>query len=169
MSRTRSERPSQGGATPWTPARVFLAFSATYHLVLGIAGLAVDQTFPVTAEAARTAGSEYVFGTFETNGWHSALALLLGLASLCFVVRPRRAREAAIAIGLSQVFAVVSLAVEDPSAVLLAANGADQVIHTITAIGGITSGLLTLADRRLGTSRRASGHGPDGRVRETQG
>jgi hypothetical protein len=44
--------------------------SALYHLPLGIAGLLYDQTFPIGSAEAERAGSEHVFGVFETNGWH---------------------------------------------------------------------------------------------------
>lgn len=135
--------PNSARTSAWTPARIFLVVSAIYHLLLGILGLAIDQTFPLSAEAAARAGSMHVFGVFETNGWHSLAALGLGAVSLFFAVRPQRAREAAVALGISQAFIVLALALRDPSAFLLAANGADQVIHTATALGGIVSGLLT--------------------------
>jgi hypothetical protein len=139
-------------STAWSPARVFLLISAVYHLVLGLVGLALDQTFPLSSEAAASAGSEHIFGVFETNGWHSVLALLLGVLSAYFAARPRHAREAALAIGLSQAFAAVALVLQDPSDVLLASNGADQVIHTLTAIAGIAAGLLTGTRRIRGTT-----------------
>ena len=132
-----------GSAQSWSPARTFLAASAAYHLLLAIVGLAIDQTFPLGADAAAHAGSEHVFGIFETNGWHSLAALLLGVVSLYFAQRPTRAREAAFAVGLSQLLVVVALSVLPPSTFLFASNGADQVVHTSTAIGGIGSALLT--------------------------
>ena len=135
----------------WSPARIFLLVSAVYHLGLGAAGLAIDQTFPLSAGAADGAHSDHVFGIFETNGWHSTLGVLLGLLSAYFVARPRYAREAALAVGLSQVLTTVALAAVDPSNFLLAANGADQVVHTATAIGGIVSGLLTPSRKRSAT------------------
>jgi hypothetical protein len=144
-----------GGARPagsWTPVRIFLAASAAYHLVLAIVGLAIDQTFPIGAEATALAGSEHIFGIFETNGWHSFAALLLGAISLYFAVRPERAREAALAVGLSQLLVVVTFTFFSPSTFSFASNGADQVVHSITAIGGIGSALLT---RRI-PSRRAA-------------
>ena len=133
--RVRSER--------WTPARVFMLVSTLYHLPLGIAGLIYDQTFPVGAAAAQRAGSELVFGIFETNGWHSVAALVLGVVSVYCTFNPRRARDVALAIGLFHVGIVASLEIWDPSTFWLASNFADQVIHASTAIGGIASALLT--------------------------
>ena len=127
----------------WTPARIFMVVSTLYHLPLGVAGLIYDQTFPVGAAAAERAGSELVFGIFETNGWHSVAALVLGIVSVYYVFNPRRARDVALAIGLFHVGIVVSLEIWEPSTFWLASNFADQVVHTSTAIGGIASALLT--------------------------
>ncbi|MDQ3877793.1 MAG: DUF4383 domain-containing protein [Actinomycetota bacterium] len=137
---TRIAGPESGG---WTPARIFLATSAAYHLLLGIAGFAIDQSFPLTTSAAAHGAHQHVFGIFMTNGWHSLAGALLGIVSLWFAIRPRYAREAAIAIGVSQVATVVGLALLAPSTFLLASNGADQVIHAFTAIAGIACGLAT--------------------------
>ena len=127
----------------WSPARIFLAASAGYHLLLSVVGLAIDQTFPVGSDAAVGAGSEHIFGIFETNGWHSLAAFLLGLVSLYFAVRPTYAREAALGVGMSQLVVVVSFAVTPPSTFWFASNAADQVVHATTAIGGIVGALLT--------------------------
>ena len=127
----------------WTPARVFMAVSTVWHLFLGIAGFAYDRTFPIGSKAAATAGSEYVFGIFETNGWHTSAALILGVVSLYYWLRPAGAREGALAIGIFHVGVVVSLIVWEPSTFWLASNFADQVVHTSTAVGGIATGLLT--------------------------
>jgi hypothetical protein len=127
----------------WTPARIFMIVSTLYHLPLGIAGLIYDQTFPVGATAAQRAGSELVFGIFETNGWHSVAALGIGIISVYYAVYPRRARDAALAIGLFHVAIVASLEIWEPSTFWLASNAADQIVHASTAVGGIASALLT--------------------------
>ncbi len=123
-----------------------MVITAAVHIPLGIAGLVQDQTFPVGAGAAARAGSELIFGIFETNGWRSLAALVVGVLAVSFTLFPRRARDAALLIGLFHVGVVVSLVLWDPSTFWLASNAADQVVHTSTAIGGIGSALLT---RRL--------------------
>jgi hypothetical protein len=133
-------------ATEWTPARMFLAFSAIYHLFLGGVGLAIDQTFPFSPEAALD-HSEHIFGLFETNGWHSLAAVLVGVASLYGALRPRFAREIALTIGISHIAVTASLALVDPSVFLFASNAADQAIHTFTAISGLATGLATPSSR----------------------
>jgi Domain of unknown function (DUF4383) len=138
----------------WTPARIFLLVSAIYHTPLGIVGLAMDQTFPFSSDAALHGHSERIFGLLETNGWHSLAALGLGLVSAFFALRPDHAREAALAIGIFHVGLVFALILWDPSMFLLASNAADQVIHSSTAIGGIVCGLLT--PRRIMDSRRTT-------------
>ena len=129
--------------TEWTPARIFMLVSAVYHLPLGIAGLLIDRSFPVGTDEATHAGSDHVFGIFETNGWHSAAALALGVLSIYLVLRPRLAREGALAIGIAHVGIVIAFAVWPPETFWFASNAADQVVHTFTAIAGLTSGLLT--------------------------
>ena len=135
------------GAAPqrdgWTPARIFLAASAFYHLGLSLVGFAIDRSFPVGTTATEHAGSEHIFGIFETNGWHSLAAFLLGLVSLYFVLRPARAREVSLGVGISQALVVVAFALLPPETFWFASNAADQVIHSITAIGGITGSVLT--------------------------
>ena len=139
---------------PWSPARLFMAVSALFHIPVGMAGFLYDRTFPLGPDAAASASSAHIFGIFETNGWHTLAALLLGVVSLYYVLRPRHAREAALAVGVTHVALVISLILWDPSTFWIASNAADQVVHSSTAIGGIASGLLT---PRRGAARTAGG------------
>ena len=135
---------SGSGPRPsWTPARIFLAVSAVWHLPLGIVGLVVDQTFPIGARATTSAHSEHIFGVFETNGWHSLAGVVLGVVSLLFALRPERAREAALVIGVLHVGIVAALAVWGPETFWVASNTSDQVVHSSTAVAGLVSGLMT--------------------------
>ena len=127
--------------------------SALYHLPLGILGLLADRTFPIGSSATTEAGSGFVLGVFETNGWHSLAALLLGVVSAYYVLRPRGARSAALVIGLGHVALFVALAVWPPETFWLASNGADQVIHGTTAVAATTAALLT---RPAHVSRRSA-------------
>lgn len=127
----------------WSPARIFMLVSTLYHLPLGIAGLLYDQTFPIGASDAERAGSDHIFGIFETNGWHSLAALGLGVVSAYFMMRPRRARDAALVIGVLHVGIVVAFIAWPPETFWFASNTADQIVHTFTAIGGIGSALLS--------------------------
>jgi Domain of unknown function (DUF4383) len=127
----------------WSPARAFMLVAAVVHIPLGIIGLLYDQTFPIGQGAAAAAGSDHILGVLETNGWHSLAALGLGIVTAYFTFYPRRAREAAFFIGVFHVGLVVSLLLWDPSTFWLASNGADQIVHISTAVGGIGSALLT--------------------------
>jgi hypothetical protein len=127
----------------WSPARVFMLVSTLYHLPLGIAGLLYNQAFPIGQAAAERAAHDHIFGIFETNGWHSLAALGLGAVSLYFTMRPRRAREAALAIGVLHVGIVAALIVWPPETFSLASNAADQVVHSFTAIAGIGTALAS--------------------------
>ena len=132
-----------GEALSWTPARVFMGVSAVWHLPLGLIGLVTDRTFPIGATATTHAESEYIFGVFETNGWHSLAALLLGAISLLFAWRPERARTAALVIGIFHVAVFGSLVLWGPETFWIASNTSDQVVHSTTAIAGLVAGSMT--------------------------
>lgn len=140
----------------WTPARTFMAASALFHIPVAIVGFVYDRTFPIGPSAAEAAGSAHVFGVFETNGWHTLGALLVGAMSLYYVLRPRHARDAALALGVFHVGLVVSLLLWDASTFWLASNAADQVVHLSTAIGGIGSALLTRRPGRAASAIRTA-------------
>lgn len=127
----------------WSPARIFMTVSALFHVPVGLAGLVYETAFPIGSGAAEAAGSAHVFGVFETNGWHTLGALLVAAVSVFYVLRPRHARDGALALGATHVGLVVSLVLWDPSTFWIASNTADQVVHSSTAIGGIGSALLT--------------------------
>ena len=131
------------GAGSWTPARVFVLVVALLLLVLGGVGFLHNATFPVGAAEARAEESAHVFGIFETNGWHNAAGVGLGLLALYFTLRPARAREAALGIGVAHVGLTAALIIWDPSTFWIASNAADQWVHASTAVGGIVCGLAT--------------------------
>ena len=125
------------------PARLFMIASAIFHVPVGIAGFAYDQSFPIGPAAAANAPAAHVFGVFETNGWHTLGALFVGAVSLYYALRPQHAREGALALGAGHVALFVSLVLWDPSTFWIASNAADQIVHASTATGGIVCGLLT--------------------------
>jgi hypothetical protein len=140
------------GLEQWSPARIFMLISALYHLPLGLAGLLYDQTFPIGAAEAEHAGSDHIFGIFETNGWHSLAAFALGVVSVYFMMRPRRARDAALVIGVMHVGIVIAFFVWPPETFWFASNTADQIVHSFTAIGGIGAALLSRDTRSVETA-----------------
>ena len=125
----------------WTAARVFMLVAAVWHLGLGSVGFLYNSTFPIGAAAVRASESAHIFGIFETNGWHNAAAVGLGLVTLYFTLRPARAREAALVIGVAQVGLTLAFVMWDPRTFWIASNTADQFVHASTAIGGIVCGL----------------------------
>ena len=130
------------GDVDWTLARVFLLITTIVHIPLGIVGFLYDRTFPLSPQAAQAAGSAYMFG-LETNGWHTLGALIVGIAALYGTLNRSRARQTALILGATHVGLFLSLVIWEPSTFLIASNGADQVIHAFTAIGGTVSGLAT--------------------------
>lgn len=140
----------------WTPARVFLLLSALFHVPVALIGFAYDRSFPIGSGAAARTPSAHVFGVFETNGWHTLGAAIVGAISLFYVVRPRDARAAALALGTSHVGLWLSLAIWEPSTFWIASNTTDQIVHASTAVGGILSALLTTRVARLAPSSAAT-------------
>jgi hypothetical protein len=127
----------------WSPARVYLVASGVLLLVLGVTGLALDQSFPTSPGAVDAAGSAWLFGVFQTNGWHSLAALASGAAALGFAARAEWARLGAMVKGLFYVVVTTSLFITEPSTVLLVSNIGDQIVHASLAIGGIATALAT--------------------------
>jgi Domain of unknown function (DUF4383) len=144
----------------WTPARIFMAASAVFHVPVAIIGLAMGQSFQLGAHAVEHGGSEHIFGILESNGWHSLGALLVGVISLYFAVRSEHARAAALALGVGHVILFLALTFWDPSTFGLMSNGADQVVHASTAIGGIGSALLTSRPRISAPTMLTTSHEP---------
>src|SRR3954451_13032105 len=99
----------------WTPARIFMGVSAGFHIPVAVVGFVYDRTFPIGAGAAARAGSQHVFRILETNGWHTLGALVVGLVSLYYALRPHHAREAAFGLGITHVGLFVSLVLWAPS------------------------------------------------------
>jgi hypothetical protein len=145
--------PSSAQTSAWRPARIFMVVSALFHMPVAVVGFIYDRTFPIGAHAAANAPSAHISGVFETNGWHTLGALVVGVVSLYFALSPRHAREAALALGVSHVGLWVALTLWDPSTFWIASNAADQIVHSSTAVGGIVSGLLT--PRRMRMAGRA--------------
>jgi hypothetical protein len=137
----RTQAVSRGGG--WSPARLYLAVNGPWHLVLAVGGFLADQTFPTSMAAARSGHSGLVFGIFETNGWHTLGAAIIGVVATYTAVDPKRAREVAFAIGAFHVPFTLALVFWEPHTFLIASNGADQIVHTSSAILGLASAIAT--------------------------
>ncbi|MDP8955853.1 MAG: DUF4383 domain-containing protein [Actinomycetota bacterium] len=135
----------QTRASDWSPARLYLAVNGAWHLVLAVAGFLTDQTFPTSMAAARSGHSGHVFGVFETNGWHTLGAAVIGVVATYSAIYPRRAREVAFAIGAFHVPFTLALFVWEPHTFLIASNDADQIVHASSAILGLAAAFATPA------------------------
>jgi hypothetical protein len=130
-------------ADEWSPARIYLVVSGVVLLMLGVAGLVLDQSFPTSPGAVDAAGSRWLFGVLQTNGWHSVAAVVSGAVALGFAVRAEWARLGAMAKGLFYVVVTMSLFITEPSTFLLVSNIGDQIVHASLAIGGVATALAT--------------------------
>ncbi|MFN2589237.1 MAG: DUF4383 domain-containing protein [Actinomycetota bacterium] len=148
----------------WTPARIYLAGAGVYLVVVGAVGFLYDASFPVGAEEAARAGSDHVFGVFETNGWHNLAGLVFGVIALLFLTRPRDAVLGALVVGVPNAATFVAFLVEEPTTFWFASNGADAVAHAALGFGGIVAALLSRgAAGRATPPSRAAGLSPEER------
>ena len=127
----------------WSPARLYLAVNGAWHLVLAVGGFLADQTFPTSVGAARAGHSGLVFGVFETNGWHTLGAAVIGVVAVYTAIHPKWAREVAFAIGAFHVPFTLALVFWEPHTFLIASNDADQIVHASSAILGLAAAFAT--------------------------
>jgi Domain of unknown function (DUF4383) len=127
----------------WSPARLYLAVSGAWHLVVAVGGFLVDQTFPTSIAAARSGHSAHIFGIFETNGWHTLGAAIVGVVATYAAIYPKRAREVAFGIGAFHVPFTLALVFWEPHTFLIASNGADQIVHISSAVLGLAAAIAT--------------------------
>jgi hypothetical protein len=130
-------------ARVWPPGRIYLVASGIFLLVVGVAGLALNRSFPTSSGAVDSAGSGWLFGVLETNGWHAVAALGSAAAALGFAARAEWARLGAMVKGVFYAAVTTSLFITDPSTFLLASNAGDQFVHASLAIGGSAAALAT--------------------------
>jgi Domain of unknown function (DUF4383) len=144
MGITSAETTSGTFASQWSPARVYLAVTAAYLLVLGVAGFLSDASFPTSSAAV---GHHHVLGIFDTNGWHNLAGMVFGALALVAALDPTRARMGALIVAVPNAFVFVTFALVDPSTFWFASNGADNVVHAVLGFGGIAAALATPARR----------------------
>lgn len=129
--------------SPASPARTFLVVAGGYLLVVGVLGFLLDASFPTRAEAVRDSHA-YLFGLFETNGWHNLAAVLLAVPALVVAwVRPGDARALAWIVGGANVAVFLLFWAVDPTTFWVASNGWDQVAHAAVGFGGLWAAWAT--------------------------
>jgi uncharacterized protein DUF4383 len=130
-------------AHEWSPARIYLVASGIFLLIVGVAGLVLDQSFPTSPGGVDSAGSRWLLGVLQTNGWHSVAAVGSGAVALAFAAKAEWARLGAMVKGLFYVLVTTSLFITEPSTFLLVSNVGDQIVHASLAIAGIATALAT--------------------------
>ncbi|HEX2088570.1 MAG TPA: DUF4383 domain-containing protein [Actinomycetota bacterium] len=137
------QRTGQGRFGEWSPARLYLAVNGVWHLVLAVGGFLADQTFPTSIAAAQSGHSGHVFGIFETNGWHTLGAAIIGVVATYTAIYPKWAKEVAFGIGAFHVPFTLALLFWEPHNFLIASNDADQIVHASSAILGLAAAFAT--------------------------
>ncbi|HEX2056974.1 MAG TPA: DUF4383 domain-containing protein [Actinomycetota bacterium] len=133
----------------WSPARVYLVVSGFFLVAAAAVGFGLDASFPSSSAAVESDTHPHIFGIFETNGWHNLAALISGVVSLGFAVRPEWARLGAFVKGTMYVGVTVSIAVWGPETFLIASNTADQVVHGTLGAAGLVAGFATRSKRHF--------------------
>ncbi len=136
---------SRAGA--WSAARVYLVVSGIFLVGAAVAGFGYSTSFPSSAGAVRAAVDPHIYGIFETNGWHNLTALVSGVISLSFALRPEWARTGAFVKGSLYSVVTIAIALWGPETFLIASNAADQVVHATLAASGLAAGFLTPRSR----------------------
>ena len=140
MATAQTDAGTPAHAGEWSPARLYLALTALYLIVLGVAGFLYDASFPTSSAEV---GHAHVFGIFETNGWHNLAGVAFGVIALVALLDPARARIGALVVAVPNAVVFVTFALFDPRTFLFASNGADNVVHALLGFGGIAAALLT--------------------------
>lgn len=123
-----------------------LVFGAVYTLV-AVLGFFVAETF---ADDADRNGE--ILGIFQVNHLHNLVHLLIGVALLAASRRHDTARSANLAIGATYLLVgVLGLFVLDSDANILALNGADNVLHLLSA--AVLLGVALAADKSRAHTR----------------
>ena len=148
MATAKTNAGTRAHAAEWSPARVYLAITAAYLLVLGIGGFFADASFPTSSAAV---GHAHAFGIFETNGWHNLAGLAFGVIALVACLAPERARIGALIVAIPNAIVFVTFALWDPATFLFASNGTDNVVHALLGFGGIAAALATRPTRTQAT------------------
>jgi Domain of unknown function (DUF4383) len=138
-------------SSEWSPARLYLVISGIGLVLIAGLGFLYDRSFPASADEVPSAGSGYIFGILETNGWHNLNGVISGVIALGFALRPEWARVGALFKGTLYVVVTSAIAIWGPETLLIASNTADQIAHASLAVGGIATGLLTPSSK---SSRR---------------
>lgn len=126
-----------------TPGRLYLVVSGSLLVAIGAAGFAVDTSFPTAAGEVERLGSGHLFGILETNGWHNVAGLASGVVAFAFAARPQWARLGALLQGSLYIAVTAAVAIWGGETFWIASNMADQVVHSLLAVGGLASGLAT--------------------------
>ena len=129
-------------AAQWSPARIYLVASGMLLLLLAVAGFAINTTFPTDPSRVHPT-SDHIFGILETNGWHNLAGTLSGIVALGFATRANWSRLGALVKGVFYVAVTGAIAIWGGETFWLASNAADQVVHAMLAVGGLTTAAVT--------------------------
>jgi hypothetical protein len=144
MSTVADRRQGLEAAEPWSPARFYLIVAGIYLVITGGAGFFYNRAFPIGRAAVGREGVDYIFGIFETNGWHNLAGFVFGVIALYFFFfRPERARLGAFIVSVPNALVTITFAMFDPRLFWFASNGADNVVHALLGFGGIAAALVT--------------------------
>lgn len=121
----------------WTPPQILTVVVGAVYTVLGLVGFLLTGFTNFAGHQG-----ESLLG-FHVNPLHNIVHLVTGVAGLALATSLARARIYgwALAIAYGVVFLYGLFAVSRPEINFLAINGADNVLHLVTALVGLTIAL----------------------------
>jgi hypothetical protein len=141
-----AERSNAGTAEAWTPPRILAAVVGAVYTLIGLVG------FFVTGFSGFASSDGHSLMGFHVNPLHNFVHLLVGLLGLALSRRTSTARTYGwvLAAAYGVVFIYGLFAVGNPDINFLALNGADNVLHVLTAVLGVAMALWPV--RRTATA-----------------
>ncbi|HLL65136.1 MAG TPA: DUF4383 domain-containing protein [Micromonosporaceae bacterium] len=141
-----AERSTTSVAGVWTPPRIGAAVVGAVYTLAGLLG------FFVTGFSGFASSQGHSLLGFHVNPLHNFVHLAIGLAGLALSRRDSTARTYGwlLAIGYGATFLFGLFAVNNPDINFLAINGADNVLHAVSALAGLA---IALWPRRGATDR----------------
>ena len=136
-----------------TIARAFAMVLGVVFLAVGLLGFIRPLT-DAGGDSIFVTGDAHLLGIFHVNWLHNLVHLGTGLLGLALAVRTPSARLFAQALGV--IYTIVFLAglVTDDLLGILPLNGADNILHLLTAAASLLVGFTPLGRRLLGGERR---------------
>ena len=136
-----------------TVARAFAMTLGVAFLAVGLLGFIRPLT-DAGGDGFFVTGDAHLLGIFHVNWLHNLVHLGTGLLGLALAARTPSARLFAQALGVIYTVVFIAGLFTDDLLGILPLNGADNILHLLTAAASLLVGFTPLGRRLLGGERR---------------